>query len=319
MSRKHDVGTARKVCEGFYDDLAIMDTTFNSRVRQAAENRKMVIGGKPTTMFKYVDSRARSNPDPMGTMVLSRTGVTLKGIEQTAKRVNEKRMAVCDQCAQTVIYFCHENHFSGPLEWIGIPYTGTAGHSIVVAHRDQGSDLHGSEESWGNYFIIDLWYYCLGMRQQAVYEKPIERSAYYQADIERHRDKLKLNFYLPGKKKKSRAKVTQQRGRRCLLSTAACNALGLPDDCPELRLLRQFRDGVMADSAEDRRDVDRYYAMAPAALAAIEQRPDAEAVLRRLYWQAVRPAVSAIETGRHDDVRSILRRLLDDPMWLERA
>ena len=313
MSRKRDVEIAKTVCKTFYGDLAIMDTSFSPGVTKAAKKRKMANG---QSMYDYVDDKARSNIGGFGMMVIGTGGVTRGGVRQTAKMVNEKRMAVCDSCAQTVIHFCLENGFQGSLEWVAIPYTRRSGHSIVVAHRSQTSDLSGSQKSWGDYFVIDLWYWCLGMRSKAVFEKSGERSTYYNKDIRPYRDKLMLNFYSAGGENEPVARVTQVRPRCCLLSTAACKALGLPDDCPELRLLRQFRDGVMADSADDRRDVERYYAMAPAALASIEQRPDADAVLHRLYWQAVRPAVSAIETGRHDDARAILRRLLDDPMWV---
>ena len=313
MSRKRDVEIANRVCRTFYGDLAIMDTSFSPAVTEAAHNRIMANG---QTMYDYVVDKGQSNIGGFGGQIVLPSGVTRNGVRATALRVNNTRMAVCDSCAQTVIHFCLENAFQGPLEWIAIPYTRRSGHSIVVAHRLQGSDLDGSEESWGDYFIIDLWYWCLGMNTKAVIEKPAERSIYYEEDIRPYREELKQNFYSPGGENQPAARITQLRPRCCLLSTAACNALGLPDDCPELRLLRQFRDGVMADSPEDRRDVERYYAMAPAALATIEQRPDSDAVLHRLYWQAVRPAVSAIETGRHDDARAILRRLLNDPMWL---
>ena len=50
---------------------------------------------------------------------------------------------------------------------------------------------------------------------------------------------------------------------RCYISTAACAALGLADDCDELMQLRRFRDEILLKSHRGAQDVREYYAAAP--------------------------------------------------------
>lgn len=60
--------------------------------------------------------------------------------------------------------------------------------------------------------------------------------------------------------------------RPCFLTTACCELIGLPDDCFELRALRQFRDRVMAISPDGARDIAFYYEAAPLILDDMEAR-----------------------------------------------
>ena len=55
----------------------------------------------------------------------------------------------------------------------------------------------------------------------------------------------------------------------CYITTAACTALGLPDECEELQTLRWFRDNVLTDEA-GLALVGRYYEQAPAIVRAID-------------------------------------------------
>lgn len=83
----------------------------------------------------------------------------------------------------------------------------------------------------------------------------------------------------------------------CYITTATCHRRGLPDDCEELTILRRFRDTVLLADAADRADVAEYYATAPAIVAAIDARPDADAIYDQLYDRLIRPAVNAVENG----------------------
>jgi hypothetical protein len=100
--------------------------------------------------------------------------------------------------------------------------------------------------------------------------------------------------------------------RWCYITTATAAALGLPDDCAELTVLRHFRDEVLLRCPPGRRDVQEYYATAPAILAAIDRLPDAGAVYRHLYRQNIAPAVAAVRAGRHADAYAIYRRLVGE-------
>ncbi len=117
-------------------------------------------------------------------------------------------------------------------------------------------------------------------------------SAYGQAESRSEVDDLLARYEnMPrggGAKKKS--------GRRCYLTTACVQHRGLRDDCEELLMLRAFRDGWMQTRADTAALVPEYYRVAPALLAAIRQRPDAE-VFYEAIFQTVRGCVAHIQRG----------------------
>jgi hypothetical protein len=85
-------------------------------------------------------------------------------------------------------------------------------------------------------------------------------------------------------------------GEGCFLTTACCEALGLPDDCFELEALRRYRDLVLAASPQGREDIALYYRLAPAILAAL---PEAERRHRllSLYLRFILPSALAARFG----------------------
>lgn len=94
----------------------------------------------------------------------------------------------------------------------------------------------------------------------------------------------------------------------CYFTTAACHTAGLPDDCFELTMLRQFRDGHMAATARGRAEIAEYYRRAPGILAAIGRRPDARNSLARLYAFVVLPCAVLIRLGWHGAAYRLYRR-----------
>ena len=97
----------------------------------------------------------------------------------------------------------------------------------------------------------------------------------------------------------------------CYLTTATCLALGLPDDNPVLNTLRTFRDQVMLATAAGRREVARYYATAPAIVAAIDALPDARELYLTLYATTIAPAARAILEGRNDEAYARYRAMVE--------
>lgn len=76
----------------------------------------------------------------------------------------------------------------------------------------------------------------------------------------------------------------------CVVTTACCGALGLPDDCFELRTLRRYRDQVLSRTPDGRRAIDEYYRSAPELLAAL---PERNRTLFTLYWRYILPSAVA--------------------------
>lgn len=84
----------------------------------------------------------------------------------------------------------------------------------------------------------------------------------------------------------------------CYLTSACVCAKGLPDDCRELTMLRQFRDGYVAQQADGKELIASYYEVAPRIVAAIDARADALQIWQRVYEELVQACLSLIEAGR---------------------
>lgn len=82
----------------------------------------------------------------------------------------------------------------------------------------------------------------------------------------------------------------------CFISSACCEALGLPDDCFELRALRRYRDEILSGTPDGRASIAAYYALAPALLDALDEKNRAE-ILRTLYARFILPSAVAAYLG----------------------
>lgn len=84
----------------------------------------------------------------------------------------------------------------------------------------------------------------------------------------------------------------------CFLTTAACRYRGLPDDCYELGVLRQFRDEFLLTSPERAPLVDEYYAEAPRIAADLTPND------LRVVWETVCTCIADIEAGHREKALS---------------
>lgn len=91
----------------------------------------------------------------------------------------------------------------------------------------------------------------------------------------------------------------------CYITTATCEALGKPDDCYELTMLRAFRDQVLLETEAGSAGVESYYAHAPAIVAAINQRPDAAEIYQEIYESGIMPSIEALEAKDYKKAESI--------------
>ncbi len=97
----------------------------------------------------------------------------------------------------------------------------------------------------------------------------------------------------------------------CFITSACCEALGLGDDCFELRALRRYRDGVLAKKPGGVDEIADYYALAPLILARL---PDEtrEIRLRSLYARYILPAALAAQLGLNALAHRLYVRMLDE-------
>ncbi|WP_157755655.1 CFI-box-CTERM domain-containing protein [Neomegalonema perideroedes] len=94
--------------------------------------------------------------------------------------------------------------------------------------------------------------------------------------------------------------------RGCFLTTACVRAVGLADDCWELRQLRRFRDDWLARRPEGPAEIALYYREAPAVAADLSR---AEAL--KLYRRVILPCALLIRAGfmeaAHRRYRAMMR------------
>jgi hypothetical protein len=105
-----------------------------------------------------------------------------------------------------------------------------------------------------------------------------------------------------------RASDDSSSGGGCFLTTACVEAAGLPDDCKELTVLRQFRDGFIAKLPNGPALIQDYYAIAPGIVARINSAPTKTAILAGIL-EDVRNAVGLIEKGQNDAAYNLYRSM----------
>ena len=91
----------------------------------------------------------------------------------------------------------------------------------------------------------------------------------------------------------------------CYLTSACVEAKGLPDDCEELTVLREFRDNWLKHRPGGLGEVAEYYASAPVIVEKINAREDAKEIWCRVYESLVRPCVELIKCGKMEETHAL--------------
>lgn len=82
----------------------------------------------------------------------------------------------------------------------------------------------------------------------------------------------------------------------CFITEATMAGLGVQDDNAEpLKVLRFFRDKVLAGTPQGQAMIQEYEAIAPLVVQAVQSRPDAMEIFKALYTQFIAPAVEAVK------------------------
>ena len=97
----------------------------------------------------------------------------------------------------------------------------------------------------------------------------------------------------------------------CFITTACVEARGLPDHCPELNVVRAFRDCYIKGLPDGEEIVSEYYKVAPNIVAGINKAENRDAVYLDLYEQLV-SNIRLIYSGKYNEVLSNYFRLLNE-------
>jgi hypothetical protein len=84
----------------------------------------------------------------------------------------------------------------------------------------------------------------------------------------------------------------------CYITTACIRSKGLPDDCHELKVLRNFRDTYVTSREEGTKLINEYYRTAPLIVKQINSLDNANEIYSELYCK-IKKAVSLIEQKMH--------------------
>ncbi len=85
-------------------------------------------------------------------------------------------------------------------------------------------------------------------------------------------------------------------GGGCYLTTACVNARGLPDNCLELSVLRNFRNRILLQNPTGRKAVREYYKIAPEIVQSISGKDNSSEIWNSVY-QDIRKAVQFVLLG----------------------
>lgn len=115
-----------------------------------------------------------------------------------------------------------------------------------------------------------------------------------------HKDGSKVTGY--GKSKSESRRDANRKSNSsggCFLTSACVEARGLPDDCQQLQVLRNFRDGYVWSLPEGEELLATYYRVAPEVVAAISRSGAAKQEYAQVFAE-IEDAVDRILIGDHE-------------------
>lgn len=101
------------------------------------------------------------------------------------------------------------------------------------------------------------------------------------------------------------------RSKMCYITTAVCKSLRKPEDCYELTLLKQYRDGYLAGSQGGEELIQSYYNIAPTIVKRIEKSGEAQEKYRMIWEQYLKPCIALIETAQNEACRGLYQEMVE--------
>ena len=91
----------------------------------------------------------------------------------------------------------------------------------------------------------------------------------------------------------------------CYITTAVCETLHKGDDCPELTVLREYRDQYLLSTTEGQKIVDSYYNIAPTIVNRINKEEHSKKIYKEILTIYIQPCLKLIETGKNEDCKAL--------------
>jgi len=232
------------------------------------------------------------------------------------RHLNEKTLnAVYDASAPEAVagqQFRHGRDLAGALAGLveqeraqlGGPL---ADHLISRLDRIQGANTQEFDT------VISELYYLVwrrGVAQNTATYQEIVRLAEAAAASRHHQTPITTVGPTPFAPVRPPKPVQAPRRRGCCVITTACvESRGLPDDCEELTVLREFRDRYISRQEDGEAMVGLYYQVAPEIVTAIQACPDAAERFDRLFG-VIQLCVTLVKDGRLEDALAIYQSMV---------
>lgn len=84
----------------------------------------------------------------------------------------------------------------------------------------------------------------------------------------------------------------------CYITTAVCQSLGKDDNCMELKSLRDYRDGYLANQPDGLDVIKEYYDIAPSIVKHIDKREDSKAIYQTIFEHYLVPCLTNIKENK---------------------
>lgn len=91
----------------------------------------------------------------------------------------------------------------------------------------------------------------------------------------------------------------------CYVTTAVCLSLGKSEDCSEIKILKDYRDGFLLDESDGQTLIDEYYDIAPTIVNRINKKDNAHEIYKQIYQNYIEPCISLIGENRMHDCKEL--------------
>lgn len=97
----------------------------------------------------------------------------------------------------------------------------------------------------------------------------------------------------------------------CYITTAVCESLGKSDDCYELTLLRNYRDGYMQSQPNGAEIIKKYYDIAPTIVKRINKKADSQNIYHQVWDEYLNPCIQCIEVDENEECMKIYTEMVE--------
>lgn len=95
------------------------------------------------------------------------------------------------------------------------------------------------------------------------------------------------------------------RYKLCYVTSAVCESLGKPEDCYELKVLKNYRDGYLSSQPDGEALIEEYYNIAPTIVKRINKKENAKEIYQNIFKEYISPCIQNIEAEDNEACKQI--------------